>query len=227
LWPLLKETYTPKTLPFPQVKLPTEAEQLLLMPFLLQEAVEGVHKQHILLHPGVSQAGLKKGINKTWSASAWAELILQLSRDHFVYLTGGPDDTEMVAAIEAALPSSLKHFANLVGKTKSFAELATLMSLMDAIVCVDSAPLHLAVGLNKPTVALFGPTNEKKLTPPNSPFVKTVSVEGLSCRPCLWHNRKQNCDTSTCLTIEPKYVVKALEELLGVSFTWAGSSEKK
>jgi ADP-heptose:LPS heptosyltransferase len=35
----------------------------------------------------------------------------------------------------------------------------------DLVVCNDSAPLHLAVGLDRPTVSLFGPTDPAAVGP--------------------------------------------------------------
>jgi ADP-heptose:LPS heptosyltransferase len=171
-------------------------------------------RKHLLLHPGVSQLSLKKGINKTWKAGHWAQLILQLSTQHAVFLVGGPDDTELITEIQALIPEGVARFANLHGQTKSFRDLAALMSLMDAVVCVDSSPLHLAVGLGKPTVALFGPTDEAKLLPQGVPWVKAVVRGDVECRPCLWAVRQRNCEHSTCLDISPEAVNDAVEALL-------------
>lgn len=51
------------------------------------------------------------------------------------------------------------------GHTRNLKELVALIDICDLLVCVDSAPMHLAVALNKPVVALFGPTNEAVLLP--------------------------------------------------------------
>ena len=52
---------------------------------------------------------------------------------------------------------------NAFGKTASIQDLAALMQLSDLIVCVDSAPMHMASALDKRIVALFGPTDPAKL----------------------------------------------------------------
>ena len=187
-----------------------EAMQAVLAPYQAQVGA----RQCLLLHPGVSQLSLKKGINKTWKAGHWAQLILQLSTQHAVFLVGGPDDTALIAEIQALVPEGLARFTSLHGETKSFRDLATLMSLMDAVVCVDSSPLHLAVGLGKPTVALFGPTDEQKLLPQGVPWVKAVVRGDVECRPCLWAVRQRNCEHSTCLDISPEAVSDAVETLL-------------
>ena len=40
-----------------------------------------------------------------------------------------------------------------------------LLWLSDLLICVDSAPMHIAVALNKQILALFGPTNPEHLLP--------------------------------------------------------------
>jgi putative inorganic carbon (hco3(-)) transporter len=158
------------------------------------------HRQHIMIHPGVSLASQRKGIFKGWAASDWAEFMLRLSRDHSVYLVGGPDDEVIIRDILERLPEGLANFRNLMGETRSFAQLAALMQVMDVVCIVDSAPLHLSVALKKPTLAFFGPTNPDVLVP-NVPFVRVAHAERLACRPCLWETRAANCETSECLKV--------------------------
>jgi ADP-heptose:LPS heptosyltransferase len=128
----------------------------------------------IVIHPGTSQLAVKKGIIKTWPAQSWTDLIERLldHNDIEVILAGGPDDAEVISDISAAL--ELRHLATKVvmafGKTKSLADLAALISLSDLLVCVDSAPMHIGVGLGRPLVALFGATDQNKLLPKDNRF---------------------------------------------------------
>jgi ADP-heptose:LPS heptosyltransferase len=146
----------------------------------------GAKKKRVVLHPGMSRIALEKGIIKTWEPSSWAQLIKLLAQgkppkpgakpgngadqELEVILAGGPDDAETIEQIlaQAGTVSALR---NCFGVTKSLADLAALIQLADAIVCVDSAPMHIAVGLDKPTVALFGPTDESKLMPKRPHFI--------------------------------------------------------
>jgi ADP-heptose:LPS heptosyltransferase len=119
----------------------------------------------------------------------WAE------RD-IVILAGGPDDDEIIKSIETGLaqPAVRRHantgthlkslikntatnmqaapprMISAYGRTKNIADLAALMHLSDLVVCVDSAPMHIAVGLDKPLVALFGPTDPALLLPNKERF---------------------------------------------------------
>ncbi|MBY0449126.1 MAG: glycosyltransferase family 9 protein [Cyanobacteria bacterium] len=169
----------------------------------------------VLIHPGVSRVSLQKGIDKTWPAESWAELILTLTQqDCDVALVGGPDDARVVNDILEALGDNLPpYFANLYGQTKSLKELALLMNRVDCVVSVDSAPMHCAVGLKRPLIALFGPTDEKKLLPRVS-WVRPMIRSELTCRPCLWSYRNQNCETSTCLNVDVTVMSKAVIHML-------------
>jgi ADP-heptose:LPS heptosyltransferase len=130
----------------------------------------------VLIHPGVSQLSLAKGVVKTWGADNWCQLILKLAQQPGirVAVAGGPDDAQVVADIFLALQAKDSNtqaaVANLMGVTSNIADLVALIALCDLLVCVDSAPMHLAVALNKPLVALFGPTDPNKLLWPDKRF---------------------------------------------------------
>jgi ADP-heptose:LPS heptosyltransferase len=128
----------------------------------------------VLIHPGTSLLALKKGIIKTWPADQWADLIERLAaqKDVQVILAGGPDDTDTVSQIQELLNEKkvASQVISAVGQTKSLADLAALIQLCDVLVCVDSAPMHIGVGLTKPLVSLFGPTDHKLLLPPDKTF---------------------------------------------------------
>jgi ADP-heptose:LPS heptosyltransferase len=149
----------------PQIDL--EEESLAKMRLLLAEKRNNRMTPLVLIHPGMSKLALNKGIIKTWSSSNWSELIRRLKKENYdVLLCGGPDDNDTISNIvrnltsEEASPGKL---INAVGKTASIQDLAALMQLADLIVCVDSAPMHMALALRRRLVALFGPTDPEKL----------------------------------------------------------------
>lgn len=123
-------------------------------------------RQRVLIHPGTSRLAILKGLNKTWSAENWCKLAELLSKEAGieVILAGGPDDKEAIEQIQAQLKPDSKVISTY-GHTRNLRELVALIDICDLIVCVDSAPMHLAVALGKPVVALFGPTNEAILLP--------------------------------------------------------------
>jgi ADP-heptose:LPS heptosyltransferase len=134
----------------------------------------------ILVHPGTSLLAIQKGIYKNWSPDNWATLIVNLIQQAqcAVVLAGGPDDAQTVSEIMAALErtvsgitSNRELFFNAHGKTANIDELVALIELSKLMICVDSAPMHIGVALNKPMVALFGPTDPAKLLWPDPRFI--------------------------------------------------------
>ncbi|MDX2084684.1 MAG: glycosyltransferase family 9 protein [Candidatus Melainabacteria bacterium] len=207
---LFGKDYVPVTRPRPVVAALPDGVRRKVQPLLRGD--DGWQKR-ILIHPGVSRVSLSKGIIKTWSAANWANLILTLSREHRVYLAGGPDDEAIVNDILALLPTRLDRFRNLFGHTQNLQELAALIDACDCFVGVDSAPMHLAVALDKPVVAMFGPTDASRLLP-DALNMRAVMQVDLPCRPCLWDVRQSNCATPVCLNVTSEAMLEAIEELL-------------
>lgn len=138
-------------------------------------------RQRVLIHPGTSRLAILKGLNKTWSAENWCKFAELMAKEPNVdvILAGGPDDKEAIEQINALLkPES--NVVSTYGYTRNLKELVGLLDVCDVIVCVDSAPMHLAVALNKPVVALFGPTDEAKLLPAGIPHFVALRKENLS-----------------------------------------------
>jgi ADP-heptose:LPS heptosyltransferase len=133
----------------------------------------------ILMHPGTSRLATEKGIFKTWPTDSWIDLLFLIAKENekkppadrdVVVLAGGPDDKEIIADILTKAGDQLPHLVSAYGETKSLADLAALIKLCDLMVCVDSAPMHVAVGLRQRVVALFGPFDPSLLLPDDPRF---------------------------------------------------------
>ena len=175
-------------------------------------------KPIILIHPGVSLMSIRKNIIKGWSVKKWAKLIDMLldTKEYTVILSGGKDDKETIDEILFILNATrtdYSDFKNLYGQTKSIQDFIALIQTSDIMVCVDSAPLHMAVATNTPVIALFGPTDEKLLVPQRD-NIKVLTVQNLACRPCLWDKRSASCDKRDCLNIHTKDVFDAIKGAL-------------
>lgn len=172
----------------------------------------------ILIHPGVSKMSIRKNIIKFWSYNNWVNLILNLLKQdkYRILLAGGPDDEEIFESIRKIIEGKEINKSNLIdlyGKTKNISQLAALIKKSDLLVCVDSAPMHIAVGTQTPLIALFGPTDENKLLPiQDSKF--TVIKNTVECRPCLWDKRMISCDNTKCLDIDVETVIEAINSKL-------------
>jgi ADP-heptose:LPS heptosyltransferase len=169
----------------------------------------------VVIHPGTSKLALKKGIIKTWPADNWASLIGQLVKnpDTQVILAGGPDDEQTIAQIMQELEKNKyfmqkrDSFVSAYGVTKSLADLAALILIGDLLICVDSAPMHIAVALQKQVLALFGPTNPGHLLPlsPQCRYLKDIS-----------HSKHTKSVLSKGINIQPNTVYQSASDLLQI-----------
>jgi putative inorganic carbon (HCO3(-)) transporter len=213
---LLPDQYLPMQPVLPHLKPPALEDLLWAKSILKPDQPE----KKILVHPGVSTVSVQKNILKSWAPSQWAELIQQLTTlGHRVYLVGGPDDRQAVESIRQALPPELPNFVDLYGQTKNLRQLAALIQQSNLLLCVDSSPMHMAVGYGKPVVAMFGPTDEKKLVPPEDPRFQVVAVQALACRPCLWDVRNDCCDKPVCLDVPVSAMLDAVNNSLHAGTT--------
>ena len=190
------------------------------MPKITDVPVPDVKKEKpvILLHPGVSKMSIQKNIIKGWSPKRWAKLIDMLleTKNYQVLLAGGKDDKETIDQILFVLNATrtdYSDFKNMYGQTKSIQDFLSLIKIADTMVCVDSAPLHMAIGANVPVIAIFGPTDENLLVPKRD-NIRVLTVQNLACRPCLWAKRDTSCETKECLEIHTKEVFDAIEGVL-------------
>lgn len=101
---------------------------------------------------------------KDWPAERWAEVCDALDAEFGLQpvLVGGTSPREL-AAQETILARTTSTPLSTLG-----APLRELVSILDASALVlspDTGPLHMAVALNRPTIALMGYTNPKRVGP--------------------------------------------------------------
>ena len=110
----------------------------------------------IALNVGASRA------YKRWPLKNWADVAQSLAQEgRSVVFVGDKTDAASVAQITPTLNSS---FADLSGKT-TLRELASVLAACDLLVSGDSGPMHLAVAVGTPVVALFGATHPTRHGP--------------------------------------------------------------
>jgi|GEM_PF-377234 len=95
--------------------------------------------------------------HKRWPVKRWVEFIgMAMDNGYKVAVTGfGDDEREMADSIIDKVGGH--QIIDLVGRL-NLQELAKAMSLCSGVVGGDTGPLHMAVAIKVPTVALFGPT---------------------------------------------------------------------
>ncbi|MBI3590456.1 MAG: glycosyltransferase family 9 protein [Candidatus Melainabacteria bacterium] len=178
------------------------------------------YAKKIFIHPGVSKLSIQKNILKNWAPKNWALLIEKLleNSDNAVILLGGKNDLDTIAEIHKKLSffARPKNYFDLSTLDISTERLGALISSSDLLVCVDSAPMHLAVALGKKLVAFFGPTDPQKLLPCDPKFI-SVHARDLACRPCLFDTRKESCSTPVCLDVTPEMMLDAINRQLNLT----------
>jgi heptosyltransferase-2/heptosyltransferase-3 len=114
-------------------------------------------ERRVVIHPGTAAA------NKLWTIRGWAEVARNLTgKGWAVVVTGSPEERRLADAIVQAIgpvPDNTV-LTNLAGQTANIAQLVWVLDQADMVLGVDSGPLHIADALGKPTLHLYGPSDE-------------------------------------------------------------------
>ena len=151
---------------------------------------------------------------KRWPEGRYAELCAKLSEEgHAVVLVGGIDDRGLCAQIADLAPSA--SVLNAAGRLEIL-QSAELIGRCKALVCNDSAPMHLGVAMRTPVIALFGATVPEFGFAPLGAHDEVLQTTGLPCRPCSIHGGT-TCPIGTfdcMLSISPVQVLQAVRRVL-------------
>jgi heptosyltransferase-2 len=152
---------------------------------------------------------------KRWPEEYYAALGRTLEADGFgVILVGGEEDRDLCTRIATNIPEGR---ALTAAGSLTLLQSAELLRRCRAVVSNDSAPMHLAVAVGTPVVAIYGPTVPAFGFVPRGPRDRVVEVEGLSCRPCSIHGGP-SCPIGTfdcMLQVHPDQVVSVLRTITG------------
>lgn len=153
---------------------------------------------------------------KRWPQNHWRTLFKRLIDDgRSIVFIGDKKDSEAVSEILSG-DDDVKRVVNLSGRT-SLRELASALAACDVLVSADTGPMHLAVAVGTPVIALFGSTNPDRTGPYGRRNI--VLNANLPCAPCY---RNPTCAGRVdCMKqIEPETVVLAIEDrLAGIPHT--------
>lgn len=160
-------------------------------------------RMRVGIHPGAHYETQK------WGVANFAGLIrfLQSTADVEWILIGGPADEAIVHAIRAAAGAELPFCID-----GNLRRTIALISRLDALVCNNSGPLHIATALNVPTVSFMGPTLAVRWWPVG-PHCRVLRAGHLSCLGC----EKGTCpkkSTDCMRSITPAMASEALMSLL-------------
>jgi ADP-heptose:LPS heptosyltransferase len=101
-----------------------------------------------------------------------------------IHLFGAPSDRPSLEKLAALLTSALPVTVINHGG-KSLHDSLLYLNEMDQIFSIDSALLHFARLLGKPTVSFWGPTDPQVLLRPSSLAPECIHYQKLSCSPCV------------------------------------------
>lgn len=159
--------------------------------------------------------GAEFGPAKRWPHYHYARLAQMLiDQGYQIALFGSAKDHEAGEQIRAALDDDARVFCmNLAGETQ-LEQAVILLASCQAVVSNDSGLMHVAAALNKPLIALYGPSSPD-FTPPLSDKAKVIRlISG-------YHKiRKGDADQGyhqSLIDIQPQQVLDALTPLLAAS----------
>lgn len=132
---------------------------------------------------------------KCWPAERYGKLAAMMRERHGLasLLVGGESDRP---AADRAAQAAGGAAHNACGRT-TLRQLAALVEGAAVVVTADSTPMHLAAALNRPLVALFGPTSPRR-TGPYGRQGDVVRLD-LSCSPCYLRRLRQCPHDQACM----------------------------
>ena len=131
------------------------------------------------INPGASYGSAKR-----WYPKDFADVASSLSSHYDIIIFGGPEEKDIAADIEKSLiEKGVNNYQNLAA-TMNISELILQITNLDLFITGDSGPMHIAAASQIPTVAIFGPTNDKE----TSQWKNNKSIiikKNLECQPCM------------------------------------------
>lgn len=160
----------------PVFDLPVSEERHNAAEMILRRHEARLDRPLVALCPGSTNSRAKR-----WPPELYAALADQLIEDGGVeiVLIGAKDELDVSQKVISQMRNQP---LSLTGRT-SLAESISILSLVDLLVTNDTGPAHIAAALNRPVLALFGPTN------PLTTYPFSVSAEIIrrppACAPCM------------------------------------------
>ena len=157
----------------------------------------------IVINPGAS-----KDANR-WPPAYWASLCRKLVEEFgaSVVVTGGAEDRELAQELQTRAGVPLENACGRFGLKES----ASLFRAADLFVGGDTGPLHIAVAVGTPVVALFGAADPLRTGPHGQ--AQQVVRHLVPCAPC----RKRSCpiEGHPCMRdLEVEVVLSKVRETL-------------
>lgn len=190
-----------------------------------------LHEKFILVHP------TSRWLFKCWSDDYMAEVISWMAKNDInVILTSSKEEGELKkinSIINIIKTKTLNDYQNFMERVINLSgrlnlrQLIAICSISHMFFGVDSAPMHIAAALNKPVIALFGPTGAFNWGPWDNdfeqiPYEKRKGVQRVgkniviqrdwNCIPCGKDGCKGSKISNCLFDIKPDEVIDILNE---------------
>lgn len=220
-YPMMVQRYV--ALGYDKTVLPTAKHLAIPKPYLqvdaqaLEQTLETFAKQTALCtnRPVIGFCpGAEFGPAKRWPHYHYADLARQLiEQGYAVRLFGSAKDKEVGEQLSQALPQKLQHYCvNLAGET-DLNQAVDLISDCVAVVSNDSGLMHIAAALNKPLVAVYGPTSPEYTPPLSDNAVIIRLIEGGLIKVRKSQDSSEGYHQSL-IDITPQMVIEKLRDFL-------------
>jgi heptosyltransferase-2 len=176
--------------------------------------------ERLLRRAGAREGGLLIGVNpgaghvfanKAWREEGYARLMTdlanRLSGVGFLML-GGPDEAELIERLRAGVSASVFN----PGVDNDLGTLAALIERCAVVVSGDTLAMHLALGVGRRSVAIFGPTCPQEI---DMFGLGEKVVSPIDCAPCyLRHcDKVPNCQDRISVQMVLEAVLRQLDVL--------------
>jgi heptosyltransferase II len=192
-----------------QLLVPVKAENSYRIKELLKKNGFGDREDFVVIHPGASCP------SKRWPSERFAIVADEIiSRFHKkVVIVAGINDERFGQDVNDAMENEA---LDLSGDL-SVGELIALLEKARFLVSNDSGPVHIAVALGVPVVAIFGRSQPGLSFKRWGPVGKDDIIlhKDVGCAECLAHNCK--IGFKCLMAIEPREVIEAAGRLLGIN----------
>jgi heptosyltransferase II len=126
-------------------------------------------------------------LTKIYPQEYFVEIVKYLiSMNYFIVLVGGKDDENLCSAIKNFFPSNCNSFAGKLNVIESVA----LLRKCSILISNDSAPTHLGMIADIPTLTIFCSTIPAFGFYPYNKKSECISYDLLDCKPCGIHGYK-------------------------------------
>ncbi|WP_065821838.1 ADP-heptose--LPS heptosyltransferase RfaF [Photorhabdus australis] len=217
-FPLMVHRYVALAYDAKQISCATDLTQPLLRPQLNvtdEDIAESTAAFNISDHRPIIGfcPGAEFGPAKRWPHYHYATLAQQLitQKGYQILLFGSTKDHEGGEDIRKSLTEEASEYCiNLAGQT-SLEQAVNIIAACDAVVTNDSGLMHVAAALNRPLVALYGPSSPD-FTPPLSDKAEVIRL-------ITGYHKIRKGDSAhgyhqSLIDIQPEQVMASLEKLL-------------